>query len=165
MQRPANPARQNIAEIRTWIESLRLWILSALACLAAWSGSRELRLWVQTETRAARRTARGLIFLLAFAQVDVPPRRKGGGKPLRAPRGFHYRRRRNNAVRHFLRDVRLRTLAEIKAALDDIDALAARVARRVRWRARWGGFVMRAAPCEQIAPCVNAFCVDAADTS
>ena len=165
MHRPINPARQNIVEIRTWIESLKLWILGALAWLAETTGSRALRLWVQTETRAARRTARGLIFLLAFARIDAPQRRKDGGKIVRAPRGFHYQRRRNNALRHFLRDVRLRTLGEIKAALDDIDAVVARVAKRVRWRARWGGLVMRAAPRDVVAPCVAAFCVDAADTS
>lgn len=165
MHIPKNPVRNHIADIRTWIESLRLWILGAIACVAERTGSRELRLWVQQETRAARRWAKGLLFLMAFARIEIPQHRKGGGKPMRAPTGFRYQRRRNNALRHFLRGVKLRTLGEIKAALDDIDALAARVARRVRWRARWAGFVLCFAPRVRVAPGVSAFCVDAADTS
>lgn len=165
MHLPFNPARANIAEIRTWIESLRLWILGALACVAEWTGSREMRLWLQRETRAARRTAKGLVFLTAFAQITPPQQRRRTGRMLRAPHGFRYQRRRNAALRHFLRGVRLRTLAEIKTAIDDIDAVAARVARRVRWRARWSGLVLRACLRDALdAPCADS-CVEAADTS
>lgn len=165
MHRPANPARNHIADIRTWIESLKLWILGAIACVADRTGSRELRLWVQRETRAARRCAKGLIFLMAFAQIDAPRRHKPNGRPLRAPRGFRSQRRRNNALRHFLRGVKLRTLGDIKAALDTIDAVAARVARRVRWRARYAGFVLCFAPRVSVVPLCADHCVEAADTS
>jgi hypothetical protein len=165
MHRPANPARQNIAEISTWIVSLRLWILDAIACVADWAASRALKLWVQDETRAARRFAKQLIFLLAFARIDPPRRRKGGGVSLRAPRGFCYQRRRNNAVRHFVRGVRLRTPQDIRDVLDDIDAVVARVVRGVRWRARWGGLVLCAASRDLCAaPCLETH-AEAADTS
>lgn len=166
MHKPANPARVHMETIRAIGLEFSLWLLALIAHVATLAGSRTLRLWVQDETAYARRVLRQHIFLLAFAQCDVPCAQ--AHRPRRPPnrrRGFRYQRRRRGLVKHVLRGVDLATLKAIRRAYDDADALAARVARRIRPLATGGGWIAVRPPARLMTSAAPPPRAAAADTS
>ena len=160
------PLRHKISAIRAAAESLRLWVMAALAWFAAWGGDREARLETRADLRDARRRAREIFCLAVAAQMTfhAPQGRRIGGRPFGAAPGFRYRGRRFNAIRLMTRGLKLKTLADIRRALDRFDATVARLFARVPKRTRSGGLVLLRAhdALMRVALDVNA---DAPDTS
>lgn len=162
---PANPARKAIDTIRAQALQLSLWLLDLVACVAAATGSRTLRLWVRDETRYARRWARQTLFLFAFAHCDPPRLRNRTCRPAHARHGFRRQRLRCGLVRHAVRGVALDSLAAIRRAMANAEALGARLARRIRWRAVHWGWVAVAPPAVRCAAQIEAWAGVCPDTS
>jgi hypothetical protein len=165
MHVPANPARANRETIHAIGLELRLWLVSLVAYVAQLWGGRTARLWVQGELRYARRTARQYLFLLAFERIELPRARRRTHRPLNTRRGFRYARRNRKAVKHFLRGIDLSSLKAIRRALETADALAARLAARVRWPAVTGAWVAIRPPARDLVRQAQAHATEPADTS
>ncbi|TPW08591.1 MAG: hypothetical protein FD124_333 [Alphaproteobacteria bacterium] len=89
------------------------------------------RLLLQGCIRDARRDARDLIFLAMIARMDVRRPVSRTSRPPSVRRGFRYRLRRFRPARIFTRGIALRTLADIRAVLDDFDGVVERALRRL----------------------------------
>lgn len=169
MQIPANPARIHMETIRAIGLELMLWLAAAIDHVARWSGSRAMRLWAQRETRDARRAVRHYLFLLAFARLRLPAlaplSSARGRRPTNTRRGFRYARRRVAMVKHMLRGVDLSSLKAIRRAMENADALAVRMAARMRWPAVTGAWVATRPPARTLVSLAPAPAAEAADTS
>jgi hypothetical protein len=159
------PLRDAIERIAFYVQSLRLWALELLAWWAETCGERSARIDFQRGLRALRRATRAVLLIAVVARMHIPMRKQiGASRPFGSPNGVRYRRRRIRFTRMITRGVRLKTLKDIRAALDGFDAIVARLFARVPRQIIDGALVMCGAPRE---PC--AFAVrrapDAADTS
>jgi hypothetical protein len=140
------PLRTHIAKYHKAAHDLRLWVLDVLAWWLGVVGTvfdvRAARIALQGAVRDARREARDLIFLAMIARMDVrrPPR--CGSRPPSARVGFRYRARRFRAARFFTRGIALRTLADIRAALDDFEGVVTRALKRLPRTRVAGGLVI-----------------------
>jgi hypothetical protein len=160
------PLRDAIGKIAFYVQSLRLWALELLAWWAETCGARSARIDFQRGLRRLRRATR-LVFLIAVvARLNIPVHaRTEAPRPFGSPQGFRYRCRRIRFVRMITRRIRLKTLADIRAALEAFDALVACALARVPKRIIDGALVMRglrratcAFACIRLSP-------EAADTS
>ncbi len=140
------PLRTHIAKYRKAAQDLRLWVLEVLAWWLGIVGGafdmRDARLLLQGCIRDARRDARDLIFLAMIARMDV---RRPASRPSRPPSarsGFRYRLRRFRPARIFTRRIALRTLADIRTALDDFDGVVERALKRLPKRRVAGALVI-----------------------
>jgi hypothetical protein len=160
------PLRDAIQKIAFYVQSLRLWALELLDWWAAFCGERSARLDVQRGMRDLRSATRMALLISVVARMHIPMRRQTGVmRPFGSPHGFRYRWRRIRFLRLISRGVRLKTLAQIRAALDDFDAVVARALARVPTRIVDGALVMcgvSRAACAFTEACVSP---DAADTS
>ncbi|KAF0186576.1 MAG: hypothetical protein FD160_230 [Caulobacteraceae bacterium] len=129
------PLRIHIAKYRKAAQDLRLWVLEVLAWWLEIVGTvfdvRHARLLLQGCIRDARRDARDLIFLAMIARMDVRRPVSRTSRPPSVRRGFRYRLRRFRPARIFTRGIALRTLADIRAVLDDFDGVVERALRRL----------------------------------
>lgn len=111
-------------------QALRLWAITLVGWLAAATGSRDLRLLWREELRALRRETRELLCLrvgLAVSMGRCVVRRRRKLALWRGDLVFGGRRRQQRFV---LGRLRLRTLDELRAVLDDVDAAVARACAR-----------------------------------
>jgi hypothetical protein len=131
--RTYNPVRPHIADITAFAMSLKLWVLELVGVLAAWSGLRVMRMRVREKTRHLRRDLKKVLFLLAFARLDLKPQANRPWRPPSVARGFRLVRRRTRLVKHFTRHLDLSTPAAMRAALDDLETTLTRIVKRVRW--------------------------------
>ncbi|MBT9446862.1 MAG: hypothetical protein IV086_14270 [Hyphomonadaceae bacterium] len=129
------PLRNHIAKYRKAGQDLRLWVLEVLAWWLEIVGSvfdvRDARLLLQGCIRDARRDARDLIFLAMVARMDVRRPASRASRPPSVRRGFRYALRRFRPARIFTRGIALKSLADIRAALDDFDGVVERALRRL----------------------------------
>lgn len=129
--------------IRLVVQSLRLWTLELVALWVEMFGGREGRIVLQRRLRLLRRDTRRVFFIAAVSRLRM---REGGGETLRprsAPPGARYQRRRTRLIRVVTRRLRLKTLADIRAALDAFEAHVARAFAGIPKRFLFGVLVMR----------------------
>ena len=147
----AYPFRRHAAEVAAFIRSLRLWVLALLAHVLG-EGDRATRLWLRAELRAARSEVRTAVLcrtalLLWLPAGRAPPWRR----PVNTRRGFRYAVRRTRMIRLVTRGLRLKTFADLRRALDDLDRLALRGVMLIRTKPRprggWRIVRARATPC------------------
>ena len=153
-------------KIALFVQSLRLWTLELVALWVEMFGGRDGRIALRRKLRQLRRDTRLVFFIAAVSRLTM---RAGGGgtrRPRSAPPGAQYRRPRTRFIRLVTRRIRLRTLADIRAALARFEAHTTRAFAGIPKRFLFGALVMRnvdlfprAALC---AACANA---DAHDTS
>lgn len=124
-------SRDTIEKIALFVRSLGLWTLELVALWVKLFGDRNGRIDLRRRLRALRRDTR-LVFMIAVAARlrfnDGPIARTF---PFRTPRGVRYRRRRPRWARLITRGIKLDSLADIRAALDDFDAHVARAFARL----------------------------------
>lgn len=134
--------------LQTWttcLQALRLWMMQLVVWLAAVSGSREMRLMAQEDLRQLRREVRLLLVtrmaIALQAGTFAPPQYR----KIRITPAIDLSLSHRRFNRCALRGIRLRTFADAKRVLDNIDAYVARVARNLRngvaargryWKAR-----------------------------
>jgi hypothetical protein len=137
-----------IAAWNDYARSLRFWVLSFIAWLAEITQCRELRLYVRQELRDLRHDVRAV--LVAHLAIEVDQQRVVP-KPHTRPRRAHVRECTINLRRFYrfaLRGIRLRSFADARRVLDNLEAYVARCAvnylegmarRRARSRASANG--------------------------
>ena len=120
-------------DLKAHAQSLRLWLLEIAVWLVEAIGFREGRIALNRHRIEARREVRELIFLMMCQQMRFrkTERRKRWMRPPSTPHGFRYAKRRLDMVRLYTRGIALKSFAEMRTALDDLDAIVARAIVRV----------------------------------
>ena len=120
-------------DLKAHAQSLRLWLLEIAVWLVEAIGFREGRIALNRHRLEARRELRELIFLLMcqrmrFRKTD---RRKRWTRPPSTPHGFRYAHKRLDMVRLYTRGIALKSFAQMRRTLDDLDAIVTRAIARV----------------------------------
>jgi hypothetical protein len=111
-----------------YARSLRLWALSFIAWLAEITDCRELRVFVRQELRTLRHDVRAVLVTHLAIEVD---QQRVLPKAHKRPRRAHVREYTINLRRFYrfvLRGIRLRSFADARRALDNLEAFVARCA-------------------------------------
>ena len=141
-------------DLQAHAQSLRLWLLEIAVWLVEAIGFREGRIALNKHRLEARRELRELIFLMMCARMRFrkTERRRRWMRPPSTPRGFRYALRRIDMVRLYTRGIALKTFAEMRRALDNLDAVVRCAIARVP-KAMSTGVLAICAP-----PAVGAVC-------
>lgn len=115
-----------LRNIALFVQSLQLWTLELVALWVELCGGRAGRIDLRRRLRALRRQTRAVFFIAAVSRLKMLKGAPGALRPRSAPRGARYKRRRTRYIRMVTRKLRLRTLADIRAALAAFDAHVAR---------------------------------------
>jgi hypothetical protein len=120
-------------DLQAHAQSLRLWLLEIAAWLVDAIGFREGRIALNGMRVEARRELRQLIFMMMCQRMRFrkTERRRRWMRPPSTPRGFRYAQRRLDMVRLYTRGIALRTFAQMRSALDNLDAIVTRAIARV----------------------------------
>jgi len=153
-------------EIADALANLRLWFLSVVEWIAEFAPlPREARLWLQRQLIDTRRELRVMLAAAIVSRMRIVERPHRRSHRRRMPPGFRWAHRGAPAVRFFTRGIRLRTLADMRRALDDFDAIATRAVARLPADLRGGVLVMTFARKRAASPLTIAPAPEAADTS
>ncbi len=120
-------------DLQAHAQSLKLWLLEIAVWLVEAIGFREGRIALREMRIEARRELRQLIFMMMCQRMRFrkTERRKRWLRPPSTARGFRYAPRRLDMVRLYTRGIALRGFAEMRSALDDLDAIVTRAIARV----------------------------------
>ncbi|KAF0183778.1 MAG: hypothetical protein FD160_911 [Caulobacteraceae bacterium] len=120
-------------DLQAHAQSLKLWLLEIAVWLVEAIGFREGRIALNRHRIEARRELRELIFLMMCARMRFrkTEKRRRWMRPPSVPYGFRYAQRRIDMVRLYTRGIALKTFAEMRTALDDLDAVVKRAIARV----------------------------------
>jgi hypothetical protein len=120
-------------DLKACARSLRLWLMEVVAWMVEVIGFREGRIALNKHRIETRRELRELIFLMMCARMRfrTTERRRRWTRPPSAPRGFRYVYRRLDMARLYTRGIALRTFAEMRRALDDLERIVERAIARV----------------------------------
>ncbi|MBL8559306.1 MAG: hypothetical protein JNM47_11335 [Hyphomonadaceae bacterium] len=161
----AKPLRHRRAAYAAAAREIHLWLLHVLAWVAARVRlPRVLRLDFQQEVRKARRDIRKLIFLSMCSRLTY---RRDPPSFTHHPHGMlGYQRRKIRIIHAFTRGIRLRTLADMRDALADLDKVVKRaLARLPESGATPGAIVTVLAVTIALGVQIIARATEAADTS
>jgi hypothetical protein len=120
-------------DLKACAQSLRLWLMEIVAWMVEAIGFREGRIALNKHRMETRREVRELIFLMMCARMRFRKTEKRGRwmRPPSAPPGFRYVYRRLDMVRLYTRGIALKTFAEMRRALDDLERILERAIARV----------------------------------
>jgi hypothetical protein len=120
-------------DLQACAQSLRLWLMEICVWLVEAIGFREGRIALNQMRVEARRELRDLIFLMMCARMRFrkTEQRHRWMRPPSTPRGFRYAHRRTDMVRLYTRGIALKSFAEMRRALDDLDHIVTRAVARV----------------------------------
>ena len=153
-------------EIADALANLRLWFLSVVEWIAEFAPlPRDARLWLQRQLIYTRRELRVMFAAAIVSRMRIVERPYRRSHRRKMPRGFRWAHRCAPAVRFFTRGIRLRTLKDMRRAIDDFDAIVTRAFKRLPRDLRGGVLVMTFAPVLQRASFNLAPAAEAADTS
>lgn len=161
---PSNP--DTIRKVALFVQSLQLWALELVALWVELVGGRNGRIDLRRRLRRLRRDTRIALMIAVVARMRM---RKGPivtTRPRSCRRGARYQLRRTRWLRMITRGIRLDTLADIRAALDDFEAHVAHAFARLPKRLLAGALVSLNIDCVVRAPLrVVSANADAHDTS
>jgi hypothetical protein len=120
-------------DLKACAQSLRLWLMEIAVWMVEAIGFREGRKALLEMRVEARRELRELIFLMMCARMRFrrTDRRRRWMRPPSTPAGFRYVQRRIDMVRLYTRGIALKTFAQMRRALEDLDGIAERAIARV----------------------------------
>ncbi|KAF0176527.1 MAG: hypothetical protein FD124_2490 [Alphaproteobacteria bacterium] len=154
-------------DLQAHAQSLRLWLLEIAVWLVEAIGFREGRIALNRHRIEARRELRELIFLMMCARMRFrrTERRRRWMCPPSTPCGFRYAQRRINMVRLYTRGIALKTFAEMRTALDELDRIVERGIARVPRAMSTGGLRICTPPAVRAVFVAPAAAALGADTS
>ncbi|MBT9447625.1 MAG: hypothetical protein IV086_18160 [Hyphomonadaceae bacterium] len=154
-------------DLQAHAQSLRLWLLEIAAWLVEAIGFREGRIALNKHRLEARRELRALIFLMMCARMRFrkQDRRRRRLRPPSTPRGFRYAHRRVDMVRLYTRGIALKSFAEMRRALDNLDRIVERAIGRVPKGVCTGRLTIALAPVCVCSFTASAPATKGADTS
>jgi hypothetical protein len=134
-------------DLKAYAESLRLWLLEIAVWMVEAIGFGEGRRALHEMRLEARRDLRELIFLMMCARLRFrkTDKRRRWMRPPSAPAGFCYAHRRIDMVRLYTRGIALKTFAQMRRALDDLERIVERAIARVPKGVCTGRLVIRSA--------------------
>jgi hypothetical protein len=120
-------------DLQACAQSLRLWLMEIAVWLVEAIRFREGRRALHDMRIEARRELRELIFLMMCARMRFrrTERRRRWMRPPSAQRGFRYAQKRLDMVRLYTRGIALKSFAEMRRALEDLDRIVERAIARV----------------------------------
>jgi hypothetical protein len=120
-------------DLQACAQSLRLWLMEIAVWLVEAIGFREGRIALHDMRIEARRELRELIFLMMCARMRFRKgeRRRRWLRPPSTPCGARYALKRIDMARLYTRGIALRSFAEMRRALDDLDRIVERAIARV----------------------------------
>ncbi len=125
------PLRNSIEKLKTHVRSLRLWVLELFAWWVLSFGNRAERIGLRGDIREARREVRELLFLTMVSRMTFQRRARKWMRPPSARGGFRYVQQRLNLIRLYTRGIKLRSLRDIRDALNEFDRVVQRAIARV----------------------------------
>jgi hypothetical protein len=154
-------------DLKACARSLKLWLAEILAWMVEAIGLREGRIELNRMRLEARRELRELIFMMMCARMRFrkADRRQCWVRPPSAPPGFRYGYRRLDMVRLYTRGIALRSFAQMRQALDDLDRIVERAVARVPKGVATGRLTICAPPVVGIGCTAPAPAAEGADTS
>lgn len=126
-----SPLRHRLDEFRLAAHDLRVWVIEVLCELFGHSGNRSVRLWLRQRLIEARQQTRILIFHAMVAQLSFSRRIRPLHRHPPTGRGFRFQEKRFGPVALFTRGIGLKTLRDIRRALENFDAVVRRALRRL----------------------------------
>ncbi|KAF0180099.1 MAG: hypothetical protein FD124_992 [Alphaproteobacteria bacterium] len=159
------PLQHHIAKLTTAARRLRLWVVELLAWWVMTSGDRNARIALQHDIIEARRQTRDLVFMAMVARMTFQKRTMRWMRPPSARAGFRYAARTLRVQRIYTRGLRLRTLKDIRAVLDDFERIVERAIARVPRQVITGALVAVAPPALIFSSATIAHAPNGADTS
>ena len=155
------------SDLQAHAQSLRLWLMEIAVWLVEAIGFREGRIALNKHRIEARRELRELIFLMMCARMRFrkTDRRRRWLRPPSTPAGFRYAHRRIDMVRLYTRGTALKSFAEMRRALDDLDRIVERAMARVPKGTSTGRHVIVAAPPPVFGFTASTPAAEGADTS
>ena len=139
------------------VELLAWWVMTF--------GDRTARIALQRDVIEARRETRELVFMAMVARMTFQKRRARWQRPPSARAGFRYAVRALRAQRIYARGLKLKTLKDIRAVLDDFERIVKRAIARVPRHVSTGGLVAVAPPALTFTCAAPAPATEGADTS
>jgi hypothetical protein len=120
-------------DLKACAQSLRLWLMEIVAWMVEAIGFREGRLALNKHRTEARRELRELIFLMMCARMRFrkSEKRRRWMRPPSVPVGFRYARRCADMVRLYTRGIAVKSFAEMRGVLDDLERIVERAIARV----------------------------------
>jgi hypothetical protein len=125
------PLQHHIEKLTTAARRLRLWVVELLAWWVMTFGDRAARIWLQRNIIEARRQTRDLVFMAMVARMTFQKRKRRSERPPSVSAGFRYAFRTLRAQRIYTRGLQLRTLRDIRRALDNFERIVERAIARV----------------------------------
>ncbi len=135
-------------DLKAWAQSMKLWLVEIVAWLVEAIGFREGRIALHRHRVETRRELRELIFMMMCARMRFRKhdRRRHWLRPPSAPCGFRYAYRRIDMVRLYTRGIALKTFADMRRTLDDLDRIVDRAIARVPKSVSTGRLTISASP-------------------
>ncbi|KAF0185275.1 MAG: hypothetical protein IV086_08345 [Hyphomonadaceae bacterium] len=135
-------------DLQAHAQSLKLWLLEIAVWLVEAIGFREGRIALNGMRLEARRELRQLIFMMMCARMRFrkTEQRRRWMRPPSTPRGFRYAQRRIDMVRLYTRGIALKSFAQMRRVLDDLDAVVKRAIARVPKSVSTGRLTICVAP-------------------
>jgi hypothetical protein len=159
------PLQHQIAKLTATARALRLWVVELLAWWVMTFGDRDARIALQHDIIEARRQTRDLVFMAMVARMRFQKREARWMRPPTARAGFRYVFRTLRVQRIYTRGLRLKTLKDIRAALDDFECIVERAVARLPRHVATGGLVPVAPPAMMVAGTNPTHAPEGADTS
>ncbi|MDZ4778073.1 MAG: hypothetical protein SGJ23_14930 [Alphaproteobacteria bacterium] len=148
-----------LADFRLWFFDLLVWVATFVTL------PRSLRLFMQQETRTARRELRHLLAYATLADQTFKETPRRTWRPRALAHGFRFQYRKIQLRKIWTRGVRLRTRDDIRHILENFDKIVTRLRARFHQRIRIGDVMMVCAPCVTFITSAPAPAAEVADTS
>jgi hypothetical protein len=140
-----NPLQQHSERIEAFARSLRLWVLELAVLLVTMMKSRAAKTQLQHLVIEARQDMRVLIALRMVQRMRIHPGRRSATRHVycAAPPGFRLQTHRGRRLRLFTRGIALKTIADMKRVIADLDGVVTRALRRLPRRSRAARILLR----------------------
>jgi hypothetical protein len=140
-----NPLHQHSERIEAFARSLRLWVLELAVLLVTMMKSRAAKIQLQHLVIEARQDMRVLIALRMVQRMRIHPRRRSATRHVHCapPPGFRLQTGRGRRLRLFTRGIALKTIADMKRVIADLDGVVTRALQRLPKRSRAGRLVLQ----------------------
>ncbi len=159
------PLQRHIEKLTTAARRLRLWVVELLAWWVMTFGDRAARIALQGGIIEARRQTRDLVFMAMVARMRFQKRKSRWMRPPSARTGFRYACRTLHVQRIYTRGLNLRTLKDIRRALDNFERFVERAIARIPMHVTTGGLIAVAPPATVLVPSGTTHPPEGADTS
>jgi hypothetical protein len=140
-----NPLHQHSERIDAFARSLRLWVLELAVLLVTMMKSRTGKIQLQHLVIEARQDMRVLIALRMVQRMRIHPGRRSATRHVHRapPPGFRLQTGRGRRLRLFTRGIALKTIADMKRVIADLERVVTRALRRLPKRSRPGRLILR----------------------